>query len=638
MTSLPDIFQLGDCEVNTIEGLVRRDEAVIQMAPRAMQVLNYLIEHRDRIVSAEELLERLWPGRVVDESTIHRQISLIRQALGDSAKRPAYVKTFSKRGYQVTAPVHLLPLTESALKQNASSSKPRWRQYLANRPLNRFILAGLLTGLLTALVIRDQTMMTTEAASSVAVIPFSVIAERDGSNHLTEGIVENLLTHLSGYEELSVASRTDSRRLFDDRSTLQAVAERLDVNYLIEGSLQEVGDSQRLTAQLIHANDGYHVVSIEQVIDTVSLDGMDMATRAVAHRMRIHIGEDVRRRHPQLFAEFKGIDLDAVSYYLDSEEQFNTVLMGEGGNAIHALELMEKAVAIDPGFNFAAYELAWNFTHRTNPEISATEASQRAHALLEPIIAKDPDSSNALFYQSQIYILLDLDYERAKQVIDRGVALAPEGRWWTYFRSRIALREGRLNDVLPLLDRSLALDFGEETPSFLIAYSAALYDVGEYRRAIKTTERALEVTQGGVQKAHALVLQAAALVGLGNVDRAKATLETAWASAGDVMPGVFGYAFAMTGQHERARPLLETRNLSRVRGYIAAGFVLLGDFDRALVLLEDGIDDRDPSVLEGLRTSPALSAIRSRPEYSALLSKLVAIERQSSSGKSAASH
>ena len=70
-----------------------------------MDLLTHLIKNSDRIVPANELLETFWADRVVEESTIHRHISQIRTALGDSAKEAKYIKTVSKRGYQAVAPI-----------------------------------------------------------------------------------------------------------------------------------------------------------------------------------------------------------------------------------------------------------------------------------------------------------------------------------------------------------------------------------------------------------------------------------------------------------------------------------------------------------------------------------------------------
>ena len=98
-------FWLGDCEVRPAENVIRMQGDVYRVPPRAMDILCHLVTHRDRVVPTEELLETFWAGRVVEESSVHRNISELRSALGDSAKRPTYIRTIPKLGYQVVAAV-----------------------------------------------------------------------------------------------------------------------------------------------------------------------------------------------------------------------------------------------------------------------------------------------------------------------------------------------------------------------------------------------------------------------------------------------------------------------------------------------------------------------------------------------------
>ena len=93
-------YLFGDCEIQPDFNTISRDGDMRQVSPRGMDVLVHLLKNSDRIVPANELLETFWTDRVVEESTIHRHISQIRTALGDSAKEAKYIKTVSKRGYQ----------------------------------------------------------------------------------------------------------------------------------------------------------------------------------------------------------------------------------------------------------------------------------------------------------------------------------------------------------------------------------------------------------------------------------------------------------------------------------------------------------------------------------------------------------
>jgi DNA-binding winged helix-turn-helix (wHTH) protein/TolB-like protein/Flp pilus assembly protein TadD len=99
------IYRFGDWRVEPELNRLSRDGEELQLEAKTMDVLAYLIEHHDRIVPAEELLDQVWAERVVEQSTVHRRISQLRNALGDDSKDPSYIQTIVKRGYRAIAPV-----------------------------------------------------------------------------------------------------------------------------------------------------------------------------------------------------------------------------------------------------------------------------------------------------------------------------------------------------------------------------------------------------------------------------------------------------------------------------------------------------------------------------------------------------
>ena len=105
--------QFGEFVIDGTRNTVTSSAGSQQVPARVMDVLLYLMKHRDRVVSTDELLSTFWEGRIVEESTIHRIISQIRSALGDSARNPRYIRTVSKRGYQAVAEVGSVPDTDS---------------------------------------------------------------------------------------------------------------------------------------------------------------------------------------------------------------------------------------------------------------------------------------------------------------------------------------------------------------------------------------------------------------------------------------------------------------------------------------------------------------------------------------------
>ena len=116
-------YQFGEFLVEPSHNQISTDGEVRLLEPKTMDLLVYLIKHRERIISSDELLENLWPGRIVEESTIHRRINQLRKALDDSARQSEYVKTVIKRGYQAVAEVSI-PLITTAPPDEKLATPP----------------------------------------------------------------------------------------------------------------------------------------------------------------------------------------------------------------------------------------------------------------------------------------------------------------------------------------------------------------------------------------------------------------------------------------------------------------------------------------------------------------------------------
>jgi len=96
-------FRLGEWTVRPSLDQIERDGVVVHLQHLSMRVLCYLVERKGAVVGYDELLDALWPGRVVAEDAVHRRIADLRQQLGDDARSPRYIETIVKQGYRVIA-------------------------------------------------------------------------------------------------------------------------------------------------------------------------------------------------------------------------------------------------------------------------------------------------------------------------------------------------------------------------------------------------------------------------------------------------------------------------------------------------------------------------------------------------------
>lgn len=113
------IFRFGQFELDSKRHQLRRDGEPVTVEPLALEILEYLIRNRDRVVTRDELLDRLWPGKVVTESAVNARIKTARRAVGDSGERQQIIRTFHGRGYQFVADVETGRADQASLSRSA---------------------------------------------------------------------------------------------------------------------------------------------------------------------------------------------------------------------------------------------------------------------------------------------------------------------------------------------------------------------------------------------------------------------------------------------------------------------------------------------------------------------------------------
>ena len=244
------------------------DGKALCIGARAFDVIQLLYARKGQIVSKREILETAWPGMIVEENNLQVQISNLRRVLGHDA-----IATIPGLGYQLTWPDP--PAPDPQAPPAPAASPVNTGQNRAKRHHARHIgialaclatLAALWTGLRSnhpdMTSPRDASAASAtdlRAPRSVAVLPFSDMSEHKDLGYLSEGISEELLNLLSRIPDLRVAARTSSFSFRDKSEDLPSIARKLQVAYVLEGSVRRSGNSVRISAQLVRADSGYQV-------------------------------------------------------------------------------------------------------------------------------------------------------------------------------------------------------------------------------------------------------------------------------------------------------------------------------------------------------------------------------------------
>lgn len=473
------VYRVGDLVVDTGRATVARDGQAVALPKLTFDLLLALIEAAPRVVSHDELMHRVWPGLVVGPETVSQRVKLLRASLDDDPKAPRYVLGVRGRGYRLLPEVERPDVVRHAPPGVSAALAPVDVAPPAARPWRRTVFLVAAAALIVAVGIGilasrmntpDRHVEATPAAPlparSVAVLAFEDRGSAEGTAFLAEGIPENVLHQLGRFPGLAVIARGSSFAFRDSDEDLRTIGRKLNVRYLLEGSVQTAGEQLRVTSSLVDTETGASIWSMKferPLRDVFAVE--DEIAAEVARAMKISIDEGTAA----LAARGR-----------DADRNFDAYLSFLRGRALHAshrladlpaaIESLSAAIRQDPQFAEAYVLLA-----RARVELADRESPEKANAgmpaavenalqLLDTAIELEPANGEA--YVERGWLKAFYDIAAADADFRRGLELAPnsargyEGLAAVLFQSMARRREAiamlekarQLNPLEPRLD------------------------------------------------------------------------------------------------------------------------------------------------------------------------------------------
>jgi TolB-like protein/DNA-binding winged helix-turn-helix (wHTH) protein len=287
-------------------------DSPVSLTPKAFDVLTFLVQNPNRLVTKEELLQAVWGDTFVEEGNLKQYISHLRKALGDNPEDPRLIVTIARKGYQFTANVSVaeaadtriqapvqFPTTESSradtqpvldLPANAILSKaawPRWKAAVVGASAVLLAVVGSASW---------RHFRTTGPGKSekvmLAVLPFENLTGDPNKEYLADGLTDEVISQLGRLnpEHLGVIARTSVMGYKRKDERLDQIGRDLSVQYVLENSLRESGNHVRLTTQLIQVRDQTHLWSQDYdypAKDILTIE--DDVARAVAREIQLRL-------------------------------------------------------------------------------------------------------------------------------------------------------------------------------------------------------------------------------------------------------------------------------------------------------------------------------------------------------------
>jgi TolB-like protein/DNA-binding winged helix-turn-helix (wHTH) protein/Flp pilus assembly protein TadD len=471
----PLVYEFGEFQLDAVRRVLRSrtDARPIDLPPRAFDTLLYLVEHAGALVEKHVLMDAVWSNVVVEEGNLTQTIYLLRRALGEQPDEHQFIVTVPKRGYKFVGHVRnvevLAPGGVEAAAAPITMPPPavdnaRWR--LARRAGAWAAAVLLLIAGVAFLAYREHAVPTSIAETdtvatsqphvphaprnSIAVLPFVDLSPEHDQQYFSDGVAEEILNLLAQGPSLQVIARTSSFSFKDRNADIAEIAAKLNVAYVLEGSVRKSGSRLRITAQLVDAANSAHLWS--ETYDRELQDAFevqrDIATR-VSEALKVTLLREVIARAPSMPRA------EAHDRFLRARFFFNRRARGD---LERAKDYYEQALRIDPGFAHAWAGLAGVYCAQMGDgEISPQVGDAKRTEAFEQALALDPTLAEAHVRAAEHYWVIG-DGRRAREHFGKAYALDPDDLLVLKYYADDLLWEDRFDEALEAMRRSVALD------------------------------------------------------------------------------------------------------------------------------------------------------------------------------------
>ena len=390
MTTL--IYEFENCRLDAASRELLRDGKPVSIEPRALDLLLYMIENRDRALGKDELQDGVW-GTIVTDAALTRCVMKLRKAIESNPAEPILIKTVPRFGYRFTG---------SLITPGTSSS-------------------------------RANADITGPERHSIIVLPLANLSGDPENEYFSDGIAEEILNLLAKIPNLRVASRTSSFSYKESNTDLKTVARELNADIVLEGSVRRADNRVRITMQLIDALEDDHLWSeiYDRELTDIFAVQAEIANQVVTALTSGEAGP---------IQPFTQTDSpQAYDYFLRGRQYYH---QWDRGGWDYAIEMFERALELDPKYARAWAGLADCMSSKYMWNDSSPRFLERADECSAKALQLDPASPEAHSSRGFALTLLQ-NFETAAEAFEKAISIDPMLYEAWYLFGPVENRRGR---------------------------------------------------------------------------------------------------------------------------------------------------------------------------------------------------
>jgi TolB-like protein/Flp pilus assembly protein TadD len=479
------IYQFANCSLDTARRELRQGNGLVAIEPQVFDVLTFLIEARDRVVSRHDLLDTVWHGRIVSEATISSRLNSARTAIGDSGAKQRLIRTLPRKGVRFVGEV-----------REVADPEPEPSHHDAPP---------------AAIVWRDGPRLP-----SIAVLPFTNMSGDPEQDYFADGMAEEIITALSRGSGLFVIARNSSFAYKGRAIDVRQVGQELGVAYVLEGSVRRSRDQLRITGQLVDAASGAYLWSdrfdgdLQNVFELQDRVSESVAAAIEPTLQFAEIGRLGRDRPARL---------DAYDHLLRAYALLSEFTADSMAAASHCLD---HSLAVDPAYAPAMAAAAYCRAQCHFQGWAQQNDAGRAEAvsLAWRAVELAPNDAQVLWMAAfSVWNMAPTGRDRARELFGRSLLINPNSAMALTLAGWIETMCGNQDAGREMVARAQRLNPRDPRGWLMSGVMAIAAVIDEdYVEAVRWAERALAQNR---RFAVALRVLAVALVRLGEPDRAR---------------------------------------------------------------------------------------------------------------------
>jgi TolB-like protein len=386
------LFSFDDYCLDPGRRELKRGSELVAIGPKVFDLLLFLIQNRDQVVTRDDLLQAVWEGRIVSESTLTSHINAVRKAIGDTGKEQRLIRTIARKGIRFVGKIAEEETPATVLVTDSG-------------------IAGERLG----------PILTLPDSPSIAVLPFRNLGGDVEQDYFADGVVEDIITALSRIRWLFVIARNSSFTYKGRTVDEKQVGRELGVRYVVEGSVRQSENRIRITGQLVDAATGTHLWAerFEGTLDDIFELQDQIATSivgAIASQLERAEIERARRKPTGSLSAYDNYLRAMPHLHRGTREAIN-----------EALPLFYRAMQLDPEFAAAHAMAAWcHFWRKVNGWMTdRPQEIAEGVRLARLAVELGKDDAVALTRGGHALAHLTGDVEGAIALVDKALVLNP---------------------------------------------------------------------------------------------------------------------------------------------------------------------------------------------------------------------